>query len=58
MCAAGVRMKSTQPSERINAFRSSEMMGKKMVETFSWVVDKFDACLDHRELSRYLAKGD
>ena len=56
--SAGVRMKSTQPSESINSFHSSEMMGKKMVETLSWVVDKFDACLDHRELSRHLAKGD
>lgn len=51
-------MKSTQPSESINSFHSSEMMGKKMVETLSWVVDKFDACLEHRELSRHLAKGD
>lgn len=51
-------MKSTQPSETIDSFHSSEMMGKKMVETLSWVVDKFDACLDHRELSRHLAKGD
>lgn len=34
------------------------MMGKDMVETLTWVVDKFDACLDHRELSLLLAKGE
>ena len=38
-------MKFTQPSEATNAFHNSEMMGKNMVETLTWVVDKFDACL-------------
>ena len=51
-------MKFTQPSEATNAFHNSEMMGKNMVETLSWVVDKFDACLDHREISLLLAKDE
>ncbi|MPZ07455.1 MAG: hypothetical protein GEU26_13750 [Nitrososphaeraceae archaeon] len=51
-------MKFTPPSEATNAFHSSEMMGKDMVETLTWVVDKFDACLDHREISLLLAKGE
>ncbi|MGH9987250.1 MAG: hypothetical protein ACRD8W_25165, partial [Nitrososphaeraceae archaeon] len=51
-------MKFTQPSEATNAFHNSEMMGKNMVETLTWVVDKFDACLDHREISLFLAKGE
>ena len=34
------------------------MMGKNMVETLTWVVDKFDACLDHREISLLLAKDE
>lgn len=48
----------TQPSEPMNAFHSSEMMGKNMLETLTSVVDKFDACLDHREISLLLAKGE
>ena len=51
-------MKFTQPSEATNAFYNSEMMGKNMVETLTWVVDKFDACLDHREISLLLAKDE
>jgi hypothetical protein len=51
-------MKFTQPSEATNAFHSSEMMRKNMVETLTWVVDKFDACLDHREISLFLAKDE
>ena len=51
-------MKFTQPSEATNAFQNSEMMGKNMVETLTWVVDKFDACFDHREISLFLAKGE
>jgi two-component system, OmpR family, sensor histidine kinase VicK len=51
-------MKFTQPSEATNAFHNSEMIGKNMVETLTWVVDKFDACLDHREISLLLAKDE
>ncbi len=51
-------MKFTQPSDATNAFHSSEMIGKNMVEALTWVVDKFDACLDHREISLLLAKDE
>ena len=51
-------MRFTQPSDATNAFHSSEMIGKNMVEALSWVVEKFDACLDHREISLLLAKGE
>ncbi|MGH9985524.1 MAG: histidine kinase dimerization/phospho-acceptor domain-containing protein, partial [Nitrososphaeraceae archaeon] len=51
-------MKFTRPSDATNAFHSSEMIGKNMVEALSWVVEKFDACLDHREISLLLAKGE
>lgn len=51
-------MKFTRPSDATNAFHSSEMIGKNMVEALTWVVDKFDACLDHREISLFLAKGE
>lgn len=51
-------MKFTQPPDATNAFHNSEMMGKSMVETLTWVIDKFDACLDNREISLLLSKGE
>jgi two-component system, OmpR family, sensor histidine kinase VicK len=52
-------MKITQPSpDASKAFHSNEMMGKKMREALSWVVDKFDACLDQREILLHLASSE
>jgi signal transduction histidine kinase len=52
-------MKTTQPSpDASKAFHSSEMMGKKMREELAWVVDKFDACLDQREILLHLASSE
>jgi two-component system, OmpR family, sensor histidine kinase VicK len=51
-------MKTAQPPDATNAFHSNESMGKKMGETLAWVVDKFDACLDHQEISLHLAKSE
>jgi two-component system, OmpR family, sensor histidine kinase VicK len=51
-------MKTAQPPDATNAFHSNESMGKKMGETLAWVVDKFDACLDHQEIILHLAKSE
>lgn len=52
-------MKTTQPSpDASKAFHSNEMMGKKMREALAWVVDKFDACLDQREIILHLASSE
>ncbi len=52
-------MKTTQPSpDASKAFHSNEMMGKKMREALAWVVDKFDACLDQREILLHLASSE
>jgi two-component system, OmpR family, sensor histidine kinase VicK len=52
-------MKTTQPSpDASKAFHSNEMMGKKMREALAWVVDKFDACLDQREILLHLSSSE
>ena len=52
-------MKTTQPSpDASKAFHSNEMMGKRMREALAWVVDKFDACLDQREILLHLASSE
>lgn len=52
-------MKTTQPSpDASKALHSNEMMGKKMREALAWVVDKFDACLDQREILLHLASSE
>ena len=52
-------MKTTQHSpDASKAFHSSEMMGKKMREALAWVVDKFDACLDQREILLHLSNSE